>query len=535
MGKEKILPNESPIKKELHLDKKMNKSKLKVIEKERGITLVALVITMVIIIILSTVTINVVFSDNGIIRQATETKDRATNIIENEGSNMNSLLQEHANVLAEDSSIGKPYIDNVLPTAPELSDGMTPVKYVDGIGWVKTDASDADWYNYEEKKWANVVLGDSTFVTNGDKQVLNEDLAYSMLVWIPRYAYRITSQYHISTSSAGNIDIVFVDTTNTSKDGTQYSSEYPEIINEGEMSNYVVHPAFNFGGTELSGFWVGKFETSNTEGYGDSIDTANSLELTAQIKANVTSWRSLTIGNMFTVCTDLNREGNPYGLNTNNGVVDPHMMKNSEWGAVSYLSQNTTYGKGSEIWINNNSSFITGRAGESVSQSHNDAGAGTYTYDSENGQEASTTGNITGVYDMSGGAFECVAAYINNETSDLSINATSLLVANEKYKDVYNIGNSDTNSNNYALAIPENGYYGDAIYEISSNGTGATAWYGDYAGFPATRIPFFIRGGSYYDNTYGGVFYFYGDSAGTDVTTIATAEAFRVVIPVLNV
>src|SRR5699024_1453712 len=112
-----------------------------------------------------------------------------------------------------------------------------------------------------------------------------------------------------------------------------------------------------------SGFWVGKYETSSIEGNSDSVSGDSVTSKTIQIKAGVASWRYIRVSNIFTVCTNMNSSGNPYGLSTSDSVVDPHMMKNSEWGAVAYLSQNKTYGKGNEVWINNNSTFITGRAG----------------------------------------------------------------------------------------------------------------------------------------------------------------------------
>ena len=75
---------------------------------------------------------------------------------------------------------------------------------------------------------ANIVLGGATFNTLGSYEILDENATYSMLVWIPRYAYKITSMYHQSGSGAGNIDIVFIDTDNKGKDGTKaYSTEYP--------------------------------------------------------------------------------------------------------------------------------------------------------------------------------------------------------------------------------------------------------------------------------------------------------------------
>ncbi len=498
----------------------------------KGITLVALVITIIIIIILATVTINMAFGDNGLITQAQKAKDMTANSIASEQEGMNRVMSEYLNVMAEDSEITppdipeEPYVDSVLPTAPELSDGMTPVKW-NGSNWVRTTSDDEEWYDYANKEWANVVLGDASW--NGN--TLNENEPYSMLVWIPRYAYQITSQYHTSTSSAGNINIVFVDTNNRNKAGTTtYSTSYPSATAGASsgMSSYVVHPAFNYGGTALPGFWVGKFETSNTNcttdaSTGNVTYTGNEV---IQIKAGVTSWRNIQVSDIFTTCINMNNSGNLYGLNTSDSVVDPHMMKNSEWGAVAYLSRNTTYGKGSEVWINNSSSYITGNAGNSVSASS--ASGTTNAYDTGNGPQASTTGNVTGVYDMSGGAWEYVAGYVNNGNSNLTTYGSTLVNAAAKYKDVYSVGSSDSNSNNYAVSTPANGHYGDAVYETSSSGSGSTSWYSDYSYFPNASGPFFIRGGNYSGASIAGVFCF-TNSYGTAYST----HSFRVVLPVL--
>ena len=71
---------------------------------ERGITLVALVITIIIIIILATITMNMAFGDNGLITQAQKAKDMAANSVIAEQEGMNSLMGEFANVMGEDSS-----------------------------------------------------------------------------------------------------------------------------------------------------------------------------------------------------------------------------------------------------------------------------------------------------------------------------------------------------------------------------------------------------------------------------------------------
>ena len=92
-------------------------------EKERGITLVALVITVIIIIILATVTINMAFGDNGLITQAQRAKDMTANSIVAEQEGMNSVLSEYLNVMGEDSEITPPE-----PEVPDIPGGQEAVE-----------------------------------------------------------------------------------------------------------------------------------------------------------------------------------------------------------------------------------------------------------------------------------------------------------------------------------------------------------------------------------------------------------------------
>ena len=185
-------------------------------------------------------------------------------------------------------------------------------------------------------------------------------------------------------------------------------------------------------------------------------------------------------------------------------------MKNDEWGAVAYLSK-SKYGKqNEEVWINNSSSYITGSAGNSASASGN---TGTTTdYTSTQGVKASTTGTVYGVYDMSGGAWEYVAAYVNNGNSSLTSYGSSLVNGDAKTKNVYSKASTDNATNNYNANSSK---YGDAVYETSTSGSGSTSWYGDYSDFPNAGGPFFQRGGHYTGGTDEGVFFFYNYYGGT--------------------
>ena len=350
---------------------------------------------------------------------------------------------------------------------------MTPIKW-NGSSWVETKGSDPDWYDYTAKKWANAKTSDG-----------------SMWVWIPRYAYSITSGYH--SSIAGNIDVEFMKGTSN-----ETSTGRTTFQNASGQGNWSIHPAFNYGQT-VSGIWVAKFEASPE---GATTNTSNSeyngTGKKLQVKPGVSSWRSITISNIYDVCKNYN------------SALNSHMMKNDEWGAVAYLSK-SKYGKqNEEVWINNSSSYITGSAGNSASASGN---TGTTTdYTSTQGVKASTTGTVYGVYDMSGGAWEYVAAYVNNGDFNLKNYGSSLVNGDAKTKNVYSKGSTNSYEDNYKQ---NKGVYGDALYETSINGNSRDgSWYDDYSIFPIS--PFFIRGGSYNNGTNAGMFAFYADNGNID-------------------
>ena len=326
---------------------------------------------------------------------------------------------------------------------PKLGTGMTPIKW-NGSSWVNTTGSDPEWYDYTAKKWANAKTSDG-----------------SMWVWIPRYAYSITSGYHSST--AGNIDVEFMKglTNKTSTGRTRFD-------NASGQGNWNIHPAFNYGST-VSGIWVAKFEASNSGGK-------------IKVEPGVSSWRSITVNDIYTNCLNYNK------------TLNSHMMKNDEWGAVAYLSK-SKYGKNAEVTINSNSSYYTG------------GGSGN-AYVSNIGQ--STTGTVHGVYDMSGGAWEYVAAYVDN--SYTTSYGSSLVNGDAKTKNVYSKASTDNATNNYNANSSK---YGDAVYETSTSGSGSTSWYGDYSDFPNAGGPFFQRGGHYTGGTDEGVFFFYNYYGGT--------------------
>ena len=414
---------------------------------------------------MASVTISTVFSDNGIIKKAQEVANKTKEAVQKEKDELNQLYNDLASALnnvPEEPIPPEPplpsdgsYSEEKGVNTPNLGEGMTPIKWdATKNDWVETNGSDPEWYDYTAKKWANAKTLDG-----------------SMWVWIPRYAYSITSGYHSNT--AGNIEIEFMKglTNETSTGRTSFQ-------NSSGQGNWNIHPAFNYG-QEVSGLWVAKFEASPE---GATTDVENSqydgTDKKLQVKPGVSSWRSIIISNMYDVCKNYN------------STLNSHMMKNDEWGSVAYLSK-SKYGKNGEVDINSNSSYYTG-------------GGGGNAYVSNIGQ--STTGTVHGVYDMSGGADEYVAAYIDNGVT-LDTGA-SLEGGDTKTKNVYTSsseGGMDKGVQNYD---ENSSKYGDAVYETSTNGSGSTSWYGDYSSFLASMEPFFKRGGEDSDGTGAGMFCF---------------------------
>ena len=334
---------------------------------------------------------------------------------------------------------------------------------------------------------ANAILIDQSNTTTKAKYI-NDDGSFKsgtsvsisdvlqMYVWIPRYKYKL---FNVSgaTTSAQMIEIEFENST-TSKSSGSLNGEW------------LTHPAFTFGDTELNGIWVGKFESSNT--------TSD-----VKIVPNVSNLRNINVSSMFNASRAI-ESNSKYGLSSLE--VDTHMMRNMEWGAVAYLT-NSKYGRyeatgsciasGCEVWINNNSNFTTGCAGSSVSAS---SASSCNQWNTSTGINASTTGNIYGIYDMSGGAWEYVMGNMVDENGAFYPSYSELTQPESKYYDSYTY---ETSYNDYSR-----GHLGDATKEVIANSSSGYSWNDDYVRFVTSSYPWFGRGGLFSVGTNAGVFYF---------------------------
>ena len=382
---------------------------------------------------------------------------------------------------------------------PVLKDGLIPVKIADD-GTVTYADTNKSWYDYCEKVWANaVILNDGVSYNIGD--TIKENDIQSYFVWIPKYKYKL---WNVDTpvENIHEIEIIF-DTKDTT-DISGVSCKTPMTSgSSGNCKNgeYMTHPAFISMG--VNGFWVGKFETGYKGATSTTTAQVNSNDSSKVIiKPNVYSWRNMTIKNAFEASYNYQRKTNS------------HMMKNTEWGAVAYLSH-SKYGIGYEININNNSSFKTGYS--SLPSTNQQTFPGTSgdgsnyndKYNTKIGFLASTTKNISGIYDMSGGTIEYMASHMNNQLGSSGFTTSTIQEYDSKYFDVYS-PSSTISSYQYRILGDATGEMGPFKHYLDgdNNSRWHNNWYGDASDFIATNDPWFNRGGHYNHGSFAGQFAF---------------------------
>ncbi len=459
-------------------------------KNQKGITLLTLVITIIIIIILATVTINLAIGDGGLIGQAENIRDMAEESIQTESERRNNLAEELAGLMPfEPQDTPKPESGGSDFT---MANGVIEIKWLQGttnnvsgipnepvtkrisngtMELVRFDEESKKWvqgkeYSYEEgiednnqSKWANAKV--------------TIDGVESYFVWIPRYAYRIVyfkdkaSKNEYKTGAITEEEAIaqgklvgYSDSRGiVTADGKRVDSVTSESNTTHIMVSedyFMVHPAFLDGtdtgfengewDKELEGIWIGKFEAARS----NATETSGGSGTRIKVQPGVISFYRAaasggTIGNAYNYAQAYSTE------------LESHMLKNSEWGAVAYLTESTYGRNGNKIAQNTSMDVITGSAEGSDGNVNTD-------YTSADGQKASTTGNVYGIYDLSGGTMEWLASYyngndVNTTRLEYGFSFASIGGDSTKFATTYNSSGSD-----FASARA-NYKYGDATYE----------------------------------------------------------------------
>ena len=412
----------------------------------------------------------------------------------------------------------------------DYDENLIPVAYVDYNGnggghWESLTKSEIEsntdtWFNYSNKQWANAVTvtKDSLSKYQDKHTAIDNNDVLGYWVYIPRYAYEVQRRDAIDrvvdpqnfdivfqtadekntpapSSSCNSADKIWVsqpsgnNSTNNSNAGPNSSNVLAKDYRTGCWPNnrtyianssnttWATHPAFTWGDTELNGIWVGKFETTGK---------LNAPTVKPNQHANVSEY----IGEFSTMAKSIGKEDKcNVGGNTISGIeqnshnlqtTKSHMLKNSEWGAVAYLSA-SKYGAGVNGTQINSAYPTNGKDADGdpsgASQArygitgcgpasdgstsyyprNNNVPAGTpldadtiesptacstdtrYGYNGEIGVLASTTNTIYGIYDMSGGVHEYVMGNLTGYDNQSETNGSSYMTTQAKppYVDLY--------------------------------------------------------------------------------------------------
>ncbi len=391
------------------------------------------------------------------------------------------------------------YTEQILNGADPVLDEegkLVPVKINLENGTVTKAKVTEEWYNYKNKEWANAVILKEGVETPEDNVEIKEDDIESYFVWIPKYSYKLFDmgeyQSAVATltdkgpTTAIEIEFGLVNTTNDESNEKHKECATPMLANNvqgasgksGECNEgeWMTHPAFI--AFDTKGLWVGKFETSDAGGS------------KVQIKPNVASWREQSLGNSYTISFEYNRN------------LDSHNMKNTEWGAVAYLTQSiygrcTSSNECTEVGINTNTSYRTGYLNTN------------YVFPNSNSGDASTTKNVTGIYDLRGGSWDqmasIMASSVGGTTPSYASSELNGKLTDPKYYDLYDYGADQAHFNRRILG-DATGEMGPFVSSASDYYVGS--FYGDWARFAGGGYPCFSRGGGISENTLAGLFTF---------------------------
>ena len=201
-----------------------------------GITLIALVVTIVILLILTGVTINMLLGENGIIRTAQEAKNTWEGAVANEQQEIENLVNELNSSMNNENGTG-----GETPENPEVPDGwdlskVTPVP-----------SEDTPPVNVPVPKGFTLSTVDGE-KTVEDGFVIKQDGSDNEFVWIPVSEERLAQMYtqEIVTLSGGTgvtTNIYSKSSINTMSKPGETGYREPDLI-VGNGSEYDANPSY---------------------------------------------------------------------------------------------------------------------------------------------------------------------------------------------------------------------------------------------------------------------------------------------------
>ena len=370
-----------------------NLSGCKKTRRENGITLIALVVTIMVLIILATVSINAVLGQNGIIGKAKQAKEMYSNSIVKDNEEMDTLLNEMAQYNEGSSS------DDGKVTLPDgwNGDKVNPVKSEDNIVVPVPKGYTASTVEGEKSVSSGFVIkeGNDGSVTSG----INE------FVWVPvsnisdiyDEANNAGQLWDFGTSSSPKnpaVKITYPTTKNSgyrepdvvthassgsnSTSGSEYDAVSTNLQQAGLLSTATASTFKTQLQTEFNemiksvktygGFYIGRYETGNLS------------QTKAVVQKNNTDIGSQTWYTQYKLCKTIKANDN----------VATSMLWGCQWDATMRWMQTSS---NSEV-----ANFPTNSAGKG-------------NYEDTNGNSPIPTGSnsaysVNNIYDMAGNVYD---------------------------------------------------------------------------------------------------------------------------------
>lgn len=316
----------------------------------------ALVITIIIIIILSTVTISTVFGDNGFIDAAKKTKEDAEDFVNTENDKMSGLLDEYANIMVEDSEIPPP------DTRSEIEKARDEGTVFD----TKTELKDEHGNKVQVPEGFKIAADSGITIQQGVviedvSASTDENVQGSQYVWIP--VGRFVKDDGTSSAEIKLGRYTFSTTDGTTMEPLQYAENYTastvietyytELIeyNEGNESSGL--DGRNATAKDLKGFidsvsanggyYIGRYEASYASGATNTTEVGNYANCKAASKVSIDYSTSSMLYNSGTLWNYITQpSASKVAINTyaNSKSVKSDLMNSYAWDtAIVYIQE----------------------------------------------------------------------------------------------------------------------------------------------------------------------------------------------------
>ena len=312
----------------------------------KGITLIALVITIVVLLILAGITINLLFSNGGIFKIAGDAANAWNEATINEQESINNMTEQIQNLV--NGQVG----GEDVPEKPE-----NPPKGPNGKPLIETATEIQTESNLEaEDKYGNPVIVPKGFKVVVDETTKNattvpegiviEDIKGNQFVWIPTGTYKVdesgtTKTNDLTRRQWGTIVNAVQEPTSIIKDEVALGLNGAVYYGEGDSRSIAHDTIANFlnsakpvvkGGN--GGFYIGRYET------GTEIErTPSDKELTIPlVQANKSAYVCITRDEAMKQAEAMYSNKEQYG-------VTSELISSYAWDtALNFICQNSEHG-----------------------------------------------------------------------------------------------------------------------------------------------------------------------------------------------